>query len=178
MISNKETQTDMETLVENHYKNIIPYTGKETFTIDGTGTKVGFGLIIGSLVLLIVFSLIMLIVCLIIILRAIYRKVFITKDGIKLVNKGNSTTRFFSWDEINVIGIGVYPFGVRPTSGFLYFTTKDITDDLVIPSYCEAPDVIVVKYRPEVVHCVLNYWNKDIRNLDSQESWQKYIDQL
>lgn len=109
---------------------------------------------------------------------AFYRKVFIDEYGVKLINNSLNTKRFFSWDEIKAIGIGISPFGARPTSGFLFFTTKDIKEDLVIPSYLEGPDIIVVTYRPKITHCILKYWDGEIKNLDTQKSWIKYINKL
>jgi len=193
-----EIQSDKSINKKPYDRKIVPYRGKEVFDVLPKGVKTVLAMIFVLIPLIImlfvcfsvtsdnysgnplgsIFVILMLIVILIIFMRTLYRKVFINEDGIKYVNKGNNKTIFFKWDEIKVIGISVYPFGIYPSSNFLYFTTVDIQDDLPVLSYSEIPNVILLKYRPEIVHCVLNYWNKEIRNLDSQESWQKYIDQL
>jgi len=108
------------------------------------------------------------------------KNVSISKDGVLLKRKidGELKTRHFTWEKIKVIGISVAPSGRRISWGFLYFTTKEIKKDRVIPEYFEKPYVIMLKYRPKVVHCILQYWDKEIRNLEAMKSWCRYINKL
>ncbi len=119
-------------------------------------------------------------VCLLSYLLSLKRKVTIDEDGVKLRRKKNGKikTRFFSWDDVKVIALSVSPEGKRISWGYIYFTTKEIKKDRVIIEYFEKPYVIMLKYRPKVVHCVLKYWNKEIRNLEAMKNWKRYIDKI
>lgn len=108
------------------------------------------------------------------------KRVLINEEGVKLCRKvdGEDKTRFFPWENIKVIGLSVAPSGRRISWGYLYFTTKELKKDRVIPQYFEKPYVIMLKYRPKVAHCILKYWDKEIRNLEAMKNWKRYIDRL
>lgn len=110
--------------------------------------------------------------------RLMYRKVFINEMGIRMVSNSSSTKRFFYWDDIKTIGIGVHSYGVESTSGFLYFSTSEIENDKVIDSYIEEEDIIVMRYNPKIVHCIFNYWDGEIKNLENEKSWLKYVNKF
>ncbi len=103
------------------------------------------------------------------------KQVTINNEGVSLDNSAKPEIVHFNWDEIKVIGIDVAPDGKRIPWGFLYFTTKEIKQDIVIPQYFEAPYFIVMNYRPKIVHCILQYWDKEIKNLEAMKSWYRYI---
>ena len=106
------------------------------------------------------------------------KQVTINAEGVSLDNSAKPAILHFNWDEIKVIGIDVAPSGKRIPWGFLYFTKKDIKKDWVILEYFEAPYVIVMKYSPKVIHCVLQYWDKPVKNLEAMKSWYRYIKKL
>lgn len=177
------------------YTDLKAYTGKGKFNIDGIGTKIAFACIygIGGLIAISTFLIdiinessnitfsdalptIFFVSAIIYFSIIFHRKVYINTKGVKIINKGSRTKRFFTWEEIKTIGLGVQPYGANPSSGFLYFSTVELTDNLIVPRYSEAKDIIIVKMRPKIIHCVLNYWDKGIRNLENDKKWEKYLD--
>lgn len=120
------------------------------------------------------------IVCFISHYTALDKSVLISEEGVKLckVVGGENEDLFFTWEEIKTIGLSVAPSGRRISWGYMYFTTKEIKRDKIIPQYFEKPYVIVIKYRPKIVHCTLKYWDKEIRNLEAMKNWKRYIHRL
>ena len=137
-------------------------------TFDSTGFK-GLDFLIEALLIIMDIT----------VLLSIDRSIYISSQGVKYKDTvAKAKNKFFAWEEINTIGIGVYPYGTRPTNGFLYFCTRKLENDLAFEGALYLSDTISVKYSPKLVHCVLQYWDEDILNLDKQKNWVKYLDRI
>ncbi|MBN2878575.1 MAG: hypothetical protein JXN65_03000 [Clostridia bacterium] len=106
------------------------------------------------------------------------RQVTINCKGVSLENTSGIVEHFFEWDNIKTIAISVAPEGRRIQWGYLYFSTKHIKSDRCITGYFEKPYIIMVKYSPKVIHCILQYWDKEIRNLEAMRNWRRYVKKI
>lgn len=111
-----------------------------------------------------------------------YRFDEVTVDGygVTLLSKkdGKTHKRIFKWDQIKGIAISTTNAHYRTDNSYIYFKKKEIKGDRCIPEYSDKPHTIMLKYRPEAIHCILQYWGEKIHNLEAMKSWKKYIDTL
>lgn len=111
------------------------------------------------------------------IVQCIYIRVQITELGVFLL-KGKIRTNFIKWDKIKAIGISTNFLGRNTRFAFIYFTKIKIKNTMSINIYEEKDDILMLRYRPKVIHCIMKYWDGEIKNLDTQKSWLKYINKL
>jgi len=181
-----------------YYETLPEYTGKSSFVPKGMYLEKVFvyffiGLIalaegafiyllivdfqLSGFIYMLVFPALFTFICLISYWLSSERQVQIDETGFTLLLE-KEVVRFFPWDKIKTIGLSVGLEGKRISWGYLYFTTKELKRDRVIVDYFEKPHTIMLKYRPKVVHCILKYWDKEIRNLESMKNWLRYINKL
>lgn len=104
-------------------------------------------------------------------------KVKIDKDGISLI-KWRKKVKTFKWEKIKTIGISLNIFGYSSVFGFMYISTRTIKGEPVFDQYIEKAHLVLLKPDPKAIHCILKYWDGEIKNLDTQKSWLKYINNL
>lgn len=104
------------------------------------------------------------------------KKILISEDGVrrKLAKKNN----LFKWSKIKTIGISVFSTGKNTRFSYIYITKRKIKSTIYVSQYKEKNDMILLKYRSEVIHAILEYWQGNIVNLDTQKSWLEYINRL
>lgn len=104
------------------------------------------------------------------------KKIIISEEGVrrKLPKKNN----LFKWSKIKTIGVSVFGTGKNTRFSYIYITKRKIKSTICVSQYKEKNDMILIKYRPEVIHAILEYWQCDIVNLDTQKSWLEYINNL
>lgn len=104
------------------------------------------------------------------------KKIIISKEGVsrKLPKKNN----LFKWSKIKTIGISVFGTGKNTRFSYIYITKRKIKGIICVSEYKEKNDMILIKYRPDVIHAILEYWEGDIVNLDTQKSWVEYINNI
>lgn len=103
-------------------------------------------------------------------------KVIVDEEGVQSIVKSQISKRKLKWDEIDKIGIVNSYNSYKGT--FLCFTTKYNKGDEQANINNSTPYNIVVRYSPQIVHCVLHYRNEKIYNLEYMKSWEVYLKYL
>lgn len=103
-------------------------------------------------------------------------KVIIDEEGVQSIIKSQIGKRKLTWDEIDKIGIVNSYNSYEGT--FLCFTTKYNKGDEHADINNNTPYNIVVRYSPQIAHCVLHYRNEKIYNLEYMKSWEVYLKYL
>jgi hypothetical protein len=85
---------------------------------------------------------------------------------------------YFKWSKIKTIGISVTPDGLNTAFSRLYFTSLEQDEPICFTNHKQESNMLNVRFRPEIVHCVLKYYDGKILNLATQKKWLKYINKL
>jgi len=78
---------------------------------------------------------------------------------------------YLKWDEVSYIEVIPRYNGTRAKVIYIKNIDSANKDD-------RKTNKIVIPYSPKAVHCIIKYWNKEIKNLDAMKSWQKYTERL
>jgi len=103
-----------------------------------------------------------------------YRKIVINESGISLLSFRGKTIKFFNWDKIENIHVLI---GL--TSSYKFYISTDPFKIYGLGSNtASSPEYIIAHYSPEIIHCILQYWDKMIDNYDDPKSWKEYVEKL
>lgn len=193
VITSKKEKTDVLQSNKKVFENVktadLPeYTGFNTFHIKKIGTGIFFAAIfvfynclflsmalyedveINILQFLVVSTVIT-----VAFLKYCNRRMTINEQGVTVKNIFGQTKFHIPWDKIDTVGISAVPKTPLSGAGFLYFSKRSSKNPPSIPKYTESNMRLMIVPRPQVVHCILQYWDKDIDNIKELKNWQKYV---
>ena len=184
----------MDFINYNKYENIPKYTGKDTFyvtsmfsRITGIAVPIAFAifyLILGVAIwnstarelvyipLQIGIAIIIFMLCLV---AGRYKKVKVSEEGISLINVFGNSIKHFEWDNIEQIHVLIGISTLESNYKFFVSTNPFKIFGLNWRYTASSPEYMVIKYNPQIIHCILQYWDGDIDNYDDPKSWQRYI---
>ena len=186
----KRQREFIDELLDPHYLTNLPkYRGRNSFVLNSQLTA--YSLLIITLLPSMMFLLIEIISCdgnifklvpsvilttviLILVLnRNFITKVHVEADGVRFKSLTKEYT--IKWSRIKTIGISVNPEGYNIFWSRLYFTTHKQKSPICIMEPRQKKNMINLKFRPEIVHCLLQYWDGEVLNLQTQKKWLKYL---
>ena len=101
-------------------------------------------------------------------------RVVIDDTGVHLKKYGKRT-RHYKWSDIRTIGLSTSPMGRNMEICYIYISKREVEGPRCIYEPDKIKGAIVLRYRPKVIHCILQYWEGKIVNLEKQKSWLKYL---
>lgn len=106
-----------------------------------------------------------------------HRKIVINKSGVSLISSCGRTIKHFEWDNIEHIHV-LLPLNNITSPYKFYISTSPLSIHSLARNTFSSAEYMVIFYSPEIIHCILQFWDKKIDNYDEPKSWQKYVDKL
>jgi len=107
-----------------------------------------------------------------------YKKIVVNETGISLINFRGKTIKFFDWNNIENIHVSLRPFRNLKSQCLFYISTDPIKLTGSDRYDASNPEYIIANYSPEIIHCIMQYWDKMIDFYNYPTCWEKYIDKL
>jgi len=104
-----------------------------------------------------------------------HRKATINENGVFLISYNGKTIKFFEWDNIEHIHVLISLGSNSKSQTKFYISTDPLKIYGLGKKTASSPEYMVISYRPEIIHCIIKYWDRKIDNYDDSESWHKYI---
>lgn len=104
------------------------------------------------------------------------RRVCINQNGV--TQKMFRRKKTFKWSSIKTIGISTNSRGYKEPFCYIYFSKRKIKGSICIEKYTKKKGMIILRYRPNVIHCIMKYWDGEIVNLSTKKSWLRYVKNL
>lgn len=106
-----------------------------------------------------------------------HRKIIINKSGVSLKSSCGRTIKHFDWDNIEHIHVLLPINSLTPPYKF-YISTDPMPKLSLGSNTVNSSEYMVISYKPEIIHCILQFWDKKIGNYDEPKSWEKYVNKL
>ncbi|MEX1376071.1 MAG: hypothetical protein AB1Z23_01240 [Eubacteriales bacterium] len=176
-----------------YYKDIPLYYGRSTFMLSRNAVRIWLFILLvvilyptlimikdiltssGRDVRMLITSLFPFIVALFFNVRNSINRITIDKNGVHVKNYLSGFKHTLKWGEIKSVGISLYDKDAKSSWNYIYFSAKEIVKTKEIRKYREKKTMLMTRYRPKIIHLVLQYWNKEILNLNKQDDWNWYV---